>query len=329
MQRTQLSQSGWKTPANHPDVRSVMTCETRCCHGRPLAVVTAWIMLMINFSVYADDSVWIGRSGFDELRQGTATDGGQNLYVSRAGRVQTINRMDLNRDGEIDLLFTQDHDNFAAPDAMIYWGGPEGFQSLLPEMWKLRAPFSVLTWLEQASSKITRLPATGGGRTRVADLNNDGRLDIVIANFTHNYRTDQKALIYWGNETGFSDTNRTELPTFLASGVAVGDLNGDHLPEIVLSNKGDERGEFWGSRLHLESYIYWEIPTGTTQRGGPRFPRSVQQTWPWATGMAMARKIWRSSISTNRSKVHSFISMTGTAAFPSKVAKNCAVTTCC
>ena len=262
MRHIQLFRARRKIPRGHHGVRRVVTCETVSSDRGRLAVVAAWMVLVLNTFVHADGPVWIRRSGFDELRQGTAIDGGQNLYVSRQGRVQTINRMDLNLDGEIDLLFTQDHESVAAPDAMIYWGGPDGFQSLLPEMWELRAPFSVLTWIEQASSRITRLPTTGGGRTRVADLNNDGRLDIVIANFTHNYRTDQMALIYWGNDAGFSVTNRTELPTFLASGVAVGDLNGDQLPEIVLSNRGDERGNTWGYRLHLESYIYWGSADG-------------------------------------------------------------------
>ena len=170
--------------------------------------------------VYGADSVWIRRSGFEQLRQGRATDGGQNLYVSGTGRMQTINRLDFNLDGEIDLLFTQDHDSVYAPDSLIYWGGPDGFHSLFPEMWQMRAPFSLLTWLEKGKSQITQLPTMGGGRAKIADLNADGHLDIVFSNSMHNYRTDQKSLIYWGSDSGLSLTNRTELPTFLASGVA-------------------------------------------------------------------------------------------------------------
>jgi hypothetical protein len=210
----------------------------------------------------AEESVWLRRRGFDQLREGRATDGGQNLYVSRRGRLQTINRLDLNTDGEIDLLFTQDHNSVYAPDSLIYWGGPHGFHSLLPELNELRAGFSLLTWLDRAAGRITRLPTWGGGRAAVADLNGDEFQDIVVANFMHNYRQDQAALIYWGGEAGFSEQNRGELPAWLASGVAIADLNRDGFPDVVVSNRGDERGESWGFRLNLESYVYWGSANG-------------------------------------------------------------------
>ena len=199
----------------------------------------------------------IRHRGFDDLSQGSAGDSGANLYVSRGGRVQTINRWDLNLDAELDLVFTQDHDSVYNPDSLIYWGGPGGYQSLLPDGWQLRAPFSILKALESASSRITRLPTQGGGRSRIADLNGDGYQDIVFTNFMHNYRPDQNAYIYWGGSGGFSASNRLELPALRAGGVAVGDLNQDGHPDVVLANRGDELGESLGLRLHLESYIYW------------------------------------------------------------------------
>ena len=70
----------------------------------------------------------IRHSGYESLRQGHLGDAGANTYVSRRGRLQTVNRLDLNRDGELDLVFTQDHNSVYNPDSLIYWGGPEGFR---------------------------------------------------------------------------------------------------------------------------------------------------------------------------------------------------------
>ena len=219
-------------------------------------VLIGFVVVLPPHPVMAETIV-IRLQGFEELRKGSASDSGANLYVSHRGRVQTINRWDLNLDGELDLLFTQDHDSVYNPDSLIYWGSQAGFRSLFPEQWQLRAPFSLLRSLDAASSSVQRLPTQGGGRGLVEDLNRDGFPDILFCNFMHNYRPDQNAYIYWGSASGFDPVRRTELPAYLASGVAVADLNGDGLLDVVLANQGDELGEYQGYRFHLESYIYW------------------------------------------------------------------------
>ena len=205
----------------------------------------------------ADESLWIRHLGWEGLKQGSFGDSGANTYVSRRGRVQTINRWDLNGDGELDLVFTQDHNSVYTPDSLIYWGTPTGFQSLLPELSEWRAGFSVWDWVMKASRNITRLPSMGGGRGQIADLDGDGFSDIILCNFMHNYRPDQQVYIYWGSAHGFDVDQRTELPAYLAGGVAVGDLNSDGLLDLVIANHGDELGERRGFRFHLESFIYW------------------------------------------------------------------------
>lgn len=199
------------------------------------------------------------RHGPAEFRQGTPGDAGANTYVSAHG-FQNIHRRDLNGDGEIDLVFAQDHNADYAPDAMIYWGGPDGPQSLEPELPELRSPYTRLKHAEQALKRVTWLPSLGGGRGVIADLNNDGHPDIVSGNMMHNFRHDMPAYIYWGGADGYRESARTILPAYIASGVAVGDYNEDGLPDIALANQGFERGfdrRFGEPVNHRASFIYW------------------------------------------------------------------------
>jgi hypothetical protein len=217
------------------------------------------------------DAMTIVHEGFTTFIRGTLGDAGANSYVSARGNIETIHRGDLNRDGELDLVFTQDHNFNYAPDAMIYWGrlnGPESLQPLLPEY---RSAYTLLKQAEHALKKITWLPSLGGGRCQIADLNNDGWLDIISGNMMHNFRHDMPAYIYWGSAEGFRESERTILPAYIASGIAVGDLNEDGLPDVILANQGYERGfdlRFGPMSGHEKSFIYWGHPTGfdTTSR---------------------------------------------------------------
>jgi len=57
--------------------------------------------------------------------------------------------------------------------------------------------------------------------------------------------------VYWGSSTGFSVSNRLELPTLGSYGNSVADLNGDGWPEIVFSS------HYNGITHAINSMIYW------------------------------------------------------------------------
>ncbi|MEO8129318.1 MAG: VCBS repeat-containing protein, partial [Bryobacteraceae bacterium] len=228
---------------------------------------TALLFLALAAQAADVSQPWVHHRTFADFSAGTFPDGGTNLYIPKSGGMQSIHRWDFNNDGQLDLLDANDHNPVENEDALVYWGTPSGPRSILPPMpdhgplgWFLRE-------VRARESAATRLPSDGGGRSLIADLNNDGYPDIVFCNFIHNYSVNTKALIYWGGPDGYRAGRRTELPTLLAGGVAVADFNHDGFLDLVFSNQGIEGGERFGFDMHKESYIYWNGPTGfSTER---------------------------------------------------------------
>ncbi|MFN0168331.1 MAG: FG-GAP repeat domain-containing protein [Bryobacteraceae bacterium] len=205
----------------------------------------------------------IRHASFDDFHGGTLGNSGANLYVSRSGEVQVVNHWDLNKDGYLDVLISNDHDVMETVDAFIYWNTGHGFESLLPELWRDRPLAGVLLKLMDRPGTITRLPTFGGGRSAIADLNKDGFPDIVFCNYIHNYPGIRTAFVYWGSATGYAPGRKTELPTNWAAGVVAVDLNGDGYPELVFANQGVERGsDEISPPTPDDAFVYWGSATG-------------------------------------------------------------------
>ena len=225
----------------------------------------AAVVLLVSAAVVFPQSAGdlIRHSGLAEFGRGTLGNGGANIYVSHNGRVQVINRWDLNRDGFVDVLISNDHDVFEIVDAFIYWGSGRGITSLLPDLWRERPLAQVAFRLMEREATVTRLAAFGGGRSIIADLNLDGWPDIVFCNYIHNYPGLRTAYIYFGSATGYGTSHRIELPTNWAAGVTAADLDGDRYPELVFANQGVESGsEEISATTGFESYVYRGSATG-------------------------------------------------------------------
>ncbi len=68
----------------------------------------------------------------------------------------------------------------------------------------------------------------------IADLNRDGRAEVIVACFGHDNATgDAATRIYWGADGGPRIDQPTELRTRFASGVTVADVNADGWPDLV------------------------------------------------------------------------------------------------
>lgn len=229
--------------------------------NRPVPVAS--LLALAALAAFSQSREAIRHASFADFRAGTPGNSGANLYVSKQGGVQVINHWDLNRDGYVDILMSNDHDVTEAVDAFLYWNTGSGFESVLPEMWRDRPLAGVVTRLMDRPGSVTRLPSFGGGRSAVADLNKDGYPDIVFCNYIHNYPGIRTAYVYWGSATGFTASKKTELPTNWAAGVAAVDLNHDGYPELVFANQGVERGsDEISPPTPGDAFVYWGSATG-------------------------------------------------------------------
>lgn len=86
----------------------------------------------------------------------------------------------------------------------------------------------------------------------LADVNKDGFDDVVVANkMSPIGATWVNSYIFLSNKGELSNSSVIKLPTLAATGVSVGDLNGDGFPEVVFSNQRVT------NQLNICSYVYW------------------------------------------------------------------------
>jgi len=163
-----------------------------------------------------------------------------NRFVFKIGNVRFPAVADLNRDNWPDVIFPT-----TTGQLVIYWNGPQGFDN----------------------ARKTILPCRAAVAVKIADLNADGYLDIIVANLydpnppagsmsAFGGSPEGDTYIYWGSAQGYSESRRLVLPSMGTHNVAVADLNGDGLLDLVLSCYHA------GSTRNHPSYIYWNSPTG-------------------------------------------------------------------
>lgn len=141
---------------------------------------------------------------------------------------------DLNRDGYLDLVFA----GFSSDELLIFYGTPDGFDTTNPVRIRMEHEGTVYDdprWIY------------------LADLNNDGWLDLVIPQISYD-----RSLILWGGPDGFSMDRCQALSIFHAACARAADLNGNGYLDLVIAGHQPSEAVPHDTFVH----IYWNGPDG-------------------------------------------------------------------
>lgn len=196
-------------------------------NGRHLCVVAASVVLFLVMGAQKPEKrelTWV-QDTFEDFKDGRFDASGANLYVTRSGWIKTINRFDLNGDGNLDLVFNSSHDEVKVPTASYYE---------LPT--------------DRRSGIWHELPARGTTCAAVADLNHDGFPDSVFCPNDDGVSIRRYLSIFWGGKDGWSPRRMTGLIAIAPRAVQIADLDGDSWPEIIVLNANQVLRVYWGGK---------------------------------------------------------------------------------
>jgi len=181
---------------------------------------------------------WGSDAGFDAAHS-------TRLCFERGSKAEAV---DLDGDGWLDLIFVIRVKGLTKDtDSLVYLGGPDGFDE----------------------RRRLELPTRGAGSASVHDLNRDGRLDVLLTNYTSNTTRQLPLYIYWGSTDGWSQVHRTSLPAQSGSGSLVADFNADGWLDIAVAchrREGSLEAAGLPNTHVARSFIYWGSADGFDPR---------------------------------------------------------------
>ena len=236
-------------------------------------------------------NVWVHR-GFEDFARGRFDAGGANLYVNAKGIIETIHRTDIDNDGYVDIVLANTHGYIERAPTWIYrlgqgpgkdwprkelpndsgWmsriidldgdgyndlvvvNGENGVTSELPSYVYWGGP-------EGLTGQRTELPTVGAYDVAIADVNGDGRLDLIFSSAWVDHHCPGKPIpltVYLQTEPRkFEDqSEQYGLIGIGACSVACADLTGNGRADLVV---GNYRSEY---EYDTDSFIYWGTEKG-------------------------------------------------------------------
>ncbi len=208
-----------------------------------------------------------------------------SLYASRraqlegdSGGVEFIPRFDLNNDGYIELICTDD----SGPYLRVYFGSATGYNP--------------------ANCRLFPIP--GGGNVDIADLNLDGYPELIHSGWRSGHIT-----IYRGTDSGPAGSDTTWLVIAGQSeAVTVYDLDRDSYLDIIAGSDNGRIYIFWGdadgynstrrSTIFLNGSVGHNLEVADFDRNG--YGDIVASLWSrnrapiiyWGAGRVPARIVW-------------------------------------
>ncbi len=198
------------------DCDGLDVCTDLDCDGLPDLVVPTYYAGA--YATYTGSSyAYTQGTGFAEADRSTFP--GYGMYDAAAG--------DLDGDGYVDLIFPQHYDGATYVQvAKVWMGSTTGFTA------------------------GADLPAAAALDVLVEDLDGDGWLDVVFANYHNGSALRIDSYVYWGSAAGLSASNRDDLPTNGARKVLAEDFDQDGYTDLAFCG-------YYGGGFSTNSHVYY------------------------------------------------------------------------